>query len=48
MARNLGSMPFEPWNLIKHGCEQQMKKKKEGWWNTLKKSLYISRIFVVH
>ena len=40
MASNLGSMPFEPWNLIliKHGCEQQIKKK----------SLDISRIFVVH
>ena len=51
MASNLGSMQFEPWNLIliKHGCEQQIEK-KEGWWNTFKekKSLDIFRIFVVH
>ena len=31
MASNLGSMQFEPWNLIliKHGCEQQIQKKDE-------------------
>ena len=47
MASNLGSMQFEPLNLIsiKHGCEQQIKKDEIL---SKKRSLDLSRIFVVH
>jgi len=48
MASNLRSMQFELWNLIliNHGCERQIKKMMEYFQR--KKSLGISRIFVVH
>ena len=29
MANSPGSMPFEHWNLIEHGCEQQIKEKND-------------------
>ena len=50
MASNLGSMQFKPWNqiLIKHGCEEQIEKKGMMKYFQRKKSLDISRIFVVH
>ena len=43
----MGSMQFELWNMIltNHGCEQQIKTMMEYF---QKKSLGISRIFVVH
>ena len=41
MASDSGSMLFEPWNLIliKHGCEQQIEKKRDDEILSKKKNL---------